>query len=196
MNRVELKESAKRQLQGKYKDAIILILLMTLISYAATFVGGLLGVLAPVVALVVSGLIGFGYTSYFLKISRGETPTYKELFARTDLLVPYILITLLVGVFTFLWSLLLIIPGIIASFAYSMVYFVALDHPELSASEVLKKSKQIMDGHKLDYFILILSFTGWIILALFTFGLLYLWLLPYMEVTYANFYNQIKDKSN
>lgn len=196
MNRVELKASAKKQLQGKYRDSIILIVLMALISYASTLVGGLFGIFAPIAAMVVSGLIGFGYTSFFLKISRGETPTYKELFARTDLLVSYILITLLVGVLTFLWSLLFIIPGIIASLAYSMVYFVALDHPELSASETLKKSKQIMNGHKLDYFILNLSFIGWAILAAFTFGLLYLWLIPYMQVTYANFYNSIKHKSN
>ena len=196
MNRIELKETAKRQLQGKYKDAIILIVLMTLISYASTFVGGLLGVLAPVVVIVVSGLTGFGYTNFFLKISRGETPTYKELFARTDLLVPYILITLLVGVFTFLWSLLFIIPGIIAALEYSMVYYIALDNPELSAREVLKKSIQMMNGHKLDYFMLQLSFFGWAILGAFTFGLLYLWLTPYMQVTCANFYNNIKDKAN
>lgn len=195
MNRVELKENAKRQLKGKYKDAIIIMVLYLAITFAATFVGGLLGPLTVIVNVVVSGLIFFGYTNYFLKVSRGENPTFKELFARTDLLVPYILISLLVGVFTFLWSLLFVIPGIIATYSYSMVYYIALDNPELSAMEVIKKSKQMMNGHKFDYFILSLSFIGWGLLVPFTFGLLSLWLIPYMQVTFANFYNQLKEQN-
>lgn len=192
MNRVELKENAKKQLEGKYKDAIIITVLYLTITSAATFVGSLLGPLTIIINAVVSGLIFFGYTNYFLKVSRGENPTFKELFARTDLLVPYILISLLVGVFTFLWSLLFVIPGIIATFSYSMVYYIALDNPELSAMEAIKKSKQMMNGHKVDYFILSLSFIGWGLLVPFTFGLLSLWLNPYMQVTFANFYNQLK----
>lgn len=195
MNRVELKENAKKQLKGKYTDAIILMTLMYLISWGATLISGIFGVLAPIIVIILNGLLGFGYTSYFLKVSRGENVTYKELFAKTDLLIPYILITLLVGVFTFLWSLLFIIPGIIASIEYSMVYFIALDNPELSAKEVLKKSIQMMHGHKFDYFILGLSFFGWIFLGAFTFGLLYLWLTPYMSVTFANFYNKLKEQN-
>lgn len=195
MNRVELKENAKRALKGKYKDAIILMVIMSVISALASLVGGFLGILSPVITLVVTGLLFFGYASFFLKISRGEAPTYKELFARTDLLVPYILISLLTGLFTFLWSLLFIIPGIIAAISYSMVYYIALDNPELSATEVIKKSKAMMNGHKLDFFILELSFIGWIILMPFTFGLLSLWLVPYMQVTYANFYNSLKEKN-
>lgn len=194
MDRITLKENAKNQLKGKYKDAIIITVLYTVITSAATFVGSLLGPFTIIINVVVSGLIFFGYTNYFLKVSRGENPTFKELFERTDLLVPYILISLLVGIFTFLWSLLFIIPGIIATYSYSMVYYIALDNPELSASEVLKKSKQMMKGHKLDYFILQLSFIGWGLLVPFTFGLLSLWLNPYMQVTFANFYNQLKEQ--
>jgi uncharacterized membrane protein len=74
-----------------------------------------------------------------------------------------------------------------------MVYYIALDNPELSATEVINKSKTMMNGHKLDFFILGLSFIGWIILIPFTFGLLSLWLVPYMQVTYANFYNSLKE---
>jgi len=199
MNRVELKENAMRSLQGHYKDAIILLVLMYLVNLGVGFVLGLLGalgaMLAPVVSIVITGLMGFGYTNYFLKLSRKEEVTYKELFSKSNLMLPYILIYLLTTVFVMLWSLLFFIPGIIASLAYSMVYFIALDNPELSASEVINKSKKMMNGHKLDYFILGLSFFGWAIIGVFTFGLLYLWLIPYMEVTYANFYNQIKEQN-
>ena len=102
---------------------------------------------------------------------------------------------LLVGLFIFLWTLAFIIPGIIASLSYSMVFFVKLDNPDMGAMDVLRKSKQIMSGHKMDDFVLGLSFLGWVILGVFTFGILYLWLIPYMQVTYANFYNSIKDEN-
>lgn len=100
---------------------------------------------------------------------------------------------MLTSVFTFLWSLLFIIPGIIASLSYSMVYFIALDNLELSALDVIRKSKEMMRGHKGEYFVLGLSFIGWGILGIFTLGILYLWLIPYMQVTMANFYNELKE---
>ena len=193
MNRFELKENAKRALKGKYKDAIIIISLMSLISFAASFVGAFLGIFGPIVSIVINGLAFVGYTSFFLKISRGENPSYKELFERTDLLVPYILISILTTVFTLLWSILFIIPGIIAAISYSMVYYIALDNPELSAKEAIGKSVEMMRGYKLEYFMLQLSFFGWALLVPFTFGLLSLWLIPYMQVTSANFYNKLKE---
>ena len=77
---------------------------------------------------------------------------------------------------------------------YSMVYFIMLDHEEYSASEILKKSRDIMNGHKLELFKLELSFIGWIILGIFTFGILYLWLIPYMKVSISNFYTKRKEQ--
>jgi uncharacterized membrane protein len=145
------------------------------------------------VSLAVAGLLGFGTVSFFLKISRNETVTYKELFSKINMCFSYLAISLLVGLFTALWSLLLVIPGIIAAINYSLVYFVKLDNPELGALEVLRKSKEMMNGHKWDFFVLILSFLGWAILGIFTLGILYLWLVPYMQVTYANFYNSLKE---
>lgn len=202
MNRVELKEKAKKSLQGKYGEAIKLFLVFFLISLASSMVIAFLefwginenisSLLADIISLVISGLLYFGYYNFFLKISRNEEVTWNELFARTDLFLPYIAISLLVGIFTLLWTLLLIIPGIIAAISYSMVYFVALDNPELGAMDVIRKSKELMHGHKMDYFILELSFIGWSIVGIFTLGLLYLWLVPYMQVTMANFYNEIK----
>lgn len=200
MSRVELKERAKRSLQGKYSEAVKLLLIYLLISFGFGFMVSFLGLdedanslLVDLVGIVINGLLYFGYYSFFLKISRNEEVTYNELFRRTDLFLPCIAIMLLTSIFTFLWSLLFIIPGIIASISYSMVYFVTLDNPDLKAMEVIKKSKEIMNGHKMDYFILILSFIGWIILSVFTFGILMFWLVPYMQVTFANFYNEIKD---
>lgn len=201
MSRAELKAKAKSDLQGRYGEAIKLMLIYFLISFGCSFIVVFLGlnqenteILSDIISIVVTGLLYFGYYSFFLKISRNEEVTYNELFKRADLFLPCIAIMILTSIFTFLWSLLFIIPGIIASISYSMVYFVALDNPDLSAMEVIKKSKDIMQGHKMDYFILALSFIGWSIVAIFTFGILVFWLTPYIEVTFANFYNEIKDK--
>lgn len=202
MNRALLKENAKKSLQGKYGDAIALLGIMFAISFALGLVIGffrleedLASTLADLCSLLISCELGFGMTSYFLKISRNEPVTYNELFSKTNMFVSYLSISLLVGLFTFLWTLAFIIPGIIAALSYSMVFFVKLDNPDMGAMDVLRKSKQIMSGHKMDYFVLGLSFLGWAILGAFTLGILYLWLIPYMQVTYANFYNSIKDEN-
>lgn len=202
MERATLKSNAKASLKGKYGDAIVLMIIYGLIAGAVGGVfGGILGAanidkdtvkaLGEVLSAVISCLFIFGIHSYFLKISRNESVEWKELFSKTNLFVPALLITIVVGIFVTLWSLLLIIPGIIAAISYSQVYFIKLDNPDMEVMDVLKKSKELMNGHKMDYFILLLSFLGWLILGVFTFGILYLWLMPYMSVTEANFYNEL-----
>lgn len=101
---------------------------------------------------------------------------------------------LLVGVFTFLWTLLLIIPGIIKSLAYSMTPFILKDYPELSANQAINLSMKMMEGRKFDLFYLYLSFIGWGILALFTLGIGYLWLMPYIYTSMASFYQNVKNE--
>jgi len=199
MNRAEIKEKAKTSLKGKYGDAISLLFVYLGISFAGGVILVFLGLdetsmelASNIVAIIISALFEFGMLSYFLKISRNEAVSYKELFSKTNLFWPYIAISLLTSIFIILWSFLFIIPGIIASISYSLVYYIKLDNPELSASEVISKSKEMMSGHKWDFFVLGLSFIGWAILGIFTFGILYLWLVPYMQVTYANFYNSLK----
>lgn len=102
---------------------------------------------------------------------------------------------LLQGIFTFLWSLLFIIPGIIKSISYSQTYFVMIDHPKMDASAALKKSMKLMDGHKWEYFVLQLSFLPWYILTALTFGVLYIWVGPYVSATEAAFYREISKPS-
>ena len=200
MSRAELKQNARYSLISNFMETIKIILVYYAISFGISFGIGFLGfseevtsLLTAVIGLVSGGLIYFGYNSFFLKVARDEEVTYKELFSKTKMFWRCIGISILIGLFTALWTFLLIIPGIIASINYSMAYFIALDNPELGAMDVLRKSKEIMDGHKMDFFILILSFLGWAVIGIFTFGLLYLWLIPYMQVTIANFYDEIKD---
>ena len=203
MDRATLKSKAKESLKGKVGDAIVLCLIYGLIMGA---VGGILGgivgdsdtasSIAGLVGTVINCLLIFGVYSYFLKISRNENVEWRELFNKTNLFIPALLITIIAGLFITLWALLLLIPGIIAAISYSQVYFVKLDNPDMEVMDVLKKSKELMNGHKMDYFVLQLSFIGWVILGALTLGILYLWVIPYMSVTEANFYNELvkKDK--
>ena len=94
--------------------------------------------------------------------------------------------------FIFLWSLLLVIPGIIKAFAYAMTPFVLVDNPELSCYEAIKRSQELMKGNKWRYFLLALSFLGWILLGILTLGIGFFWITPYIETTIAAFYNDIK----
>ena len=98
----------------------------------------------------------------------------------------------LVGLFTSLWSLLLIVPGIVKSYAYAMTPYILIDNPELSANQAINLSQKMMKGHKLDLFFLHLSFVGWIFISIFTLGIGSLWLNPYIMTTQAAFYQDIK----
>ena len=80
----------------------------------------------------------------------------------------------------------------IATLNYALVDYILIDNPELGIVGSIKKSKEMMKGHRVELFVLVLSFIGWTILASLTFGLLLFWLIPYMNVTMANFYNKLR----
>ena len=95
-----------------------------------------------------------------------------------------------------LWSLLLIIPGIIAAISYTMVFYLCVDKKDLDALETISESKKMMKGYKMDYFIFKLSFIGWILLIPFTLGLILIWLVPYVVIADALFYDKLQAKYN
>ncbi len=207
MNRAELKANAKRSLQGKYGQAILMTIIFSFITSMVTYVvllGGpnaskitvmILEYVAIILRLSVFAFLTLGSVSFYLKVSRNEEVTWKELFSKTNLWLGLLGVTIVTGVFISLWSLLIVIPGIIASYRYAMVDYILLDNPNIGIMDCINKSKKMMYGHKMDLFLLHLSFIGWVILGVFTLGILYLWLMPYMSVTIANFYNSIKDQN-
>jgi uncharacterized membrane protein len=95
-------------------------------------------------------------------------------------------------VFTLLWMLLLIIPGIIAAISYSLTFYIIADDDTIKPMEAIDKSKQMMDGYKWKYFFLALRFLGWALLCILTLGIGFLWLIPYVQVTFAKFYDDVK----
>lgn len=100
---------------------------------------------------------------------------------------------ILVPIFTFLWSLLFFIPGIVKSFSYAMTFYILNDHPEYSATQAITESRKMMHGHKGELFVLYLSFLGWDLLSLLTFGILEIvYVAPYKAAAVAGFYDAIK----
>ncbi|WP_242223113.1 DUF975 family protein [Bacillus cereus group sp. BfR-BA-01380] len=147
-------------------------------------------------SIAVQGIMMYGYFNITLRFAKQESTTIDGLFEgfRKKNVFRSIKLTLLMTVYILLWSLLLVVPGIIKSFSYSMAYYILLEHPEYTASEALKKSQEMMKGHKLDLFILGLSFIGWFILGVFTFGIAYLWIYPYYTTTVSHFYLNLVNK--
>lgn len=99
---------------------------------------------------------------------------------------------LLTSVLIVLWTLLLIVPGIIKALAYSYAPLILYDEPELTAWEAIKKSRDITKGYKGRMFLLGLSFIGWLILGVFTFGILYIWLYPYIVSSFVIMYDELR----
>lgn len=184
---------AKEQLQGKIGVLFAIILLCAAISFAGTslltaipVVGSWLSTFLIIVPLTLSLCI------IFLGITKGTRPEVKDLFSGYADLWSAIKVQFFACLFILLWSLLFIIPGIIKAFSYSMAFYVLAENKGMSALEAIRKSKELMDGHKMDLFVLGLSFIGWSLVVAFTFGLAAIWVVPYMETTAANFYNSIK----
>lgn len=147
-------------------------------------------------ALISLMLIPFsiGIYWFFLSLIRGEKPGIANAFSLYGNLseaLKMIGASLVQGFFLFFWTLLLIVPGIIKSMSYSQLFYLFRDHPEYSILEAITESRRRMDGLKMKFFLLNLSFIGWGILALFTLGIGFVWLVPYMSATLATFYQEL-----
>ena len=125
-------------------------------------------------------------------LTAGKDPDVKDTFSGFDDFWSAFKVTLLVGLYTFLWSLLFYIPGIIKGISYSMSMYILAENKGKSARECIEESKAMTEGHKMELFVLGLSFIGWMLLGMITCGIAYIWILPYMQATYANAYNLLK----
>lgn len=136
--------------------------------------------------------LAWGLTIFFLNIYRGNNPQYGELFDGFRMGYGKFLGTLfLQGVYTVLWGLLLIVPGIIKGYSYSMTSYVMRDDPTLQYNDAINRSMELMEGHKLQLFLLDLSMIGWVILSCMSFGIGFLFLIPYNQTAHAAFYEDL-----
>lgn len=198
MDRVKIKEKAKETIKGKiwtFIAPVLLILVITsliigivnVIFGESSSIASILEIILEIVLLPIT----IGLTSYYVKIVRGKAFEFSEIFNWYNLFWPIFVLFFLIGLFTTLWSLLFIIPGIIAAISYKMAPYIFVDG-EHDGATCIKKSKELMNGYKADYFVFQLSFLGWIILGMFTLGILYIWLIPYMCAAEVIYYDELK----
>lgn len=185
------RENAKAQLGGSiFSNTWLMALLACLIadlilSAASSFVVG---------TILVSGFLAYGLCHVFLQLVRGQKDKVElgDLFSGGNKFGELLVLSFMQGLFTFLWTLLFIIPGIIKSIAYSMAFYIKYDHPEYDWRQCLNESQRMMKGHKWQYFCLQLSFIGWILLGTLCCFVGVLWVVPYMSASAANFYENLK----
>ncbi len=174
-------------------------------SVAATIREGNIGALVPiliglgailafslVISLVIGSAVSIGYSKFNLNLVDGAEPEIKTLFAHFRQVATAIWVRLLVVFRVFIGLCFFIVPGFIIAYKYAMVYFVMAEHPEYTSKEVLRESARIMKGRKWRYFCLWLSFIGWDILAILTFGLGLYFVVPYQQAASAVFYRNAK----
>lgn len=190
MTRAELKAMAKIQINGKIGSLFVITLIIGLINGALSSIPGV----GAAASIIVGPAFSMSIAMIYLNLARFPMyrPSVNDAFEGFKVLVSAIKVTLLVGLYTFLWSLLFIIPGIIKGISYSQALYIMAENPEMSAREAIRQSEQMMMGHKAEYFVLQLSFLGWLYLGVLTLGILYIWLEPYMQATMTNYYLYLK----
>lgn len=196
MNRVEIKNYAKEKLSGNLGSIWKILIIALGISLATGIVFGILfnnmdaDILDSLLGILMMPL-GIGTTAFFVSLIENENFEAKDLFKYYHDFVKVIGVTILMGLVVMLGYICFVIPGIILTLSYSLVPIILIKKPELGIVETLKYSREKMQGHKLDTFVLGLSFIGWAILGTLTFGILYIWLYPYMQLTFTKFYLNI-----
>ena len=219
MSRYQLKKEAKDLLNGNFVFFLLLFLpvfVIELIAEGANFKSDNVNVQVvdtsvssiwgswDTIGLFSSLLAGFLIVgiSYVLVDLFRESQTFSDplkksftIVSRGDYFIGSILISLLSFVWIFLWTFLLLVPGIIKSLAYSQAYYIyrdAIDQQQsISCRDAISKSRALMNGHKWEYFMLQLSFIGWGLLIMVTFGIAAIWVQPYYHLTMANYYRHL-----
>ena len=177
-------------------------------------IGGaaIIGIAIGVIFLMLGSVVGLGYRKYTLSLIDGEPAEFRMLFSQFHRLWPAVRLNLLMNallilpvipvafLMAFVWGLgvIVMIAYLVAvfyvSFGWSLAQFAMVEDENCGAREALRRSWAMMDGRRMDYFFLGLSFFGWMILSVFTFGIGNLFLTPYMQVAYASFYREMKPK--
>lgn len=183
----ELRHQAWNQLKTSYWMVFVVTLIVFMLPTASSI---------AVIGFIIAGPLLVGQSIYLMDMIEINPDGKKieliiEGFKKS--FVNSLVAMLLVGIFTFLWTLLFIIPGIVKSLAYAMTPYIIASDPSIDAMKAIDKSQEMMKGHKMELFLLYLSFLGWFILAAITVvGMVFL--VPYIQTTVANFYIELRGK--
>ena len=190
MDRIRIKELAKRQLGSNIGVIVLMYLAIYAIVILASYV-------AQPIAFFLGAILELSLFSVYIRLADDNPPQFMDIFnifRNARLCGNGIILYILISIFTFLWSLLLFIPGIIKGLSYSMAPYILIENEYyISPMDAIKESQRIMEGHKMELFILSLSFIGWYLLGIVTCGLAMFYVEPYVNMTFVNFYNEIKE---
>ena len=202
----DFRNAAWKDMKGSWVTLALIYFLYTIILGALGAVNGLnalrivflsiLSIAASVAELLLSGPFNLGIHISALDVSRKQPVSVGSLFEGFKSFGDSFALSILNAIFIFLWSLLLVIPGIIKMYSYSMGYFILADRPDLSGNQARKRSMYLMKGHKWQLFCLDFYFIGWYLLSLLTLGILAFWVYPYHMTARAEFYNELLVEEN
>jgi uncharacterized membrane protein len=190
----ELRARARESLQGNWGKSILALIVYGIVAFIIMLFTRI-PFIGFIIEILVSGALTLGVIIFFVGIARKEGPPISEIFTGFSHFLKAFGIYFFMSLFTLLWTLLFIIPGIIAFYRYSQAYYILQDNPDIRALDAIRRSKELMKGRKLNLFVLHLTFIGWAFLALLTLGIGSLWLIPYFQVTQAHFYDEITGRT-
>lgn len=194
--RKQIKDLSKSQLKGRWGSAILAFFVVsaisTAISYSMENILGTPGVAISIGGIFISSALGVGSAIFALNFIDGRDEL-SDIFSGFKIILKATGLALLVGICVLIGMVFLIVPGIIAGIMFSQCYFILAEDSSKGVMECLKESKNLMKGRLWEYFVLQLSFLGWIILSVFTCGIGLLWLVPYQNITFANYYRMLKE---
>lgn len=194
----EFRRRARESLRGQWGKSIGAVLLASIPSFILGFLGlfsHTLETAGTIMSYLIAGMLALGSAIFFLSIARKQKPPVTTVYQGFNYPVKAFLLYLLMVIFVFLWTLLFIIPGIIAAYRYSLAYYILGENPDMKPLDAIRRSKELMAGNKWRMFVLQLTFIGWMLLCIVTLGIGTLWLGPYMAVTTAHFYDELKNRA-
>ena len=184
----QLRAEARQALQGKWPMAAVAALIYSIVAGglpAIPFIGGLC-------SLFIGLPVAYGIAIVMFGVFKGKDVDFGVLFEGFQDYSRIFVTKLLQGIYTALWSLLLVVPGVIKYYSYAMTDYILKEEPEMKNNAAIEKSMAMMENNKMKLFLLDLSFIGWALLAIVTFGIGFLFLQPYMQVSRAAFYEDLK----
>lgn len=199
-DRVSFKRVSKDKLRGTWFPTaaivtVIYIAILLLVSKLADKDNYTMSIFSIILNIIVTGVFSIAMAHFYLeynKLESGVKPEFNTFIEGFNYYLKGILGFLWMYIWTFLWTLCFIIPGFIKAIAYSQMMYILAENPDISVSKAMRISIEMTRGHKTDLFVTALSFIGWILLSCLTAGILFIWTLPYMQLTFANIYQYLK----
>lgn len=188
MNRAEMKAQAKAMMKPQFATLLLTLIVSGLLAGLVNIIP----VAGTIVSILIAGPLAVGATLIYTTVTAGRKAQLEQLFEpfKTNFVTCF-LANLVAGIISALYALLLIVPGIMKGYSYAMVPYVLRYEPELATMDALHRSEDLMRGHRMELFMLHLSFIGWGLLCAVTFGLAAIWVAPYTELTQTLFFDQV-----